>query len=83
MQAPRFLVLCGVAAIGLTFGLSVSAQTSADPQLKPAIDAIFEAFDSRPIVGLGDRHGLANGAVFYEELIRDPRFARDVGNIVV
>ena len=51
--------------------------------IKPAIDGIFEAFEKYPLVGLGERHNLAQIMVFCEQLIRDPRFARDVGNVVV
>jgi hypothetical protein len=50
---------------------------------KNGIDGIFEAFVTRPLVALGDRHGLTQGFIFYENLVRDPRFARDVGNVVV
>ena len=47
------------------------------------IEAILQAFELRPLVGLGDRHGLAEGPIFYEQLISDPRFASQVGNVVV
>jgi hypothetical protein len=40
-------------------------------------------FSSTPLVGIGDRHNLAEGHLFYEALIRDPRFAEQVGNVVV
>jgi hypothetical protein len=54
-----------------------------DPAFKDALNGIFEAFETRPLVGIGDRHGLTQGFIFYENLVRDPRFARDVGNVVV
>jgi hypothetical protein len=53
-----------------------------EANIKPAIDGIFDAFE-RSLVGLGDKHGLAQEIEFYEALIRDPRFARNVGNVVV
>ena len=51
--------------------------------VQPAADALFAAFDAHPLVGLSDNHGLAQEMEFYENVIRDPRFARDVGNVVV
>jgi len=48
-----------------------------------AVDGLFEAFETYPLVGLGDDHGVAQGMDFYADLVRDPRFAREVGNIVV
>ena len=61
---------------------SASVQTD-EATLKPAIDGVFEAFEKYPLVGLGDRHGLTQEIAFYEQLIRDSRFARDVGNVIV
>jgi hypothetical protein len=48
-----------------------------------AADSIFDAFHRHPLVGLSDDHGSVLGGEFYNALIRDPRFARDVGNVVV
>jgi hypothetical protein len=49
----------------------------------PAVDGIFNAFRTHALVGLGDDHGLALGMDFYAALVRDPRFASEVGNVVV
>ena len=35
------------------------------------------------MIGLGDYHGLAQEEDFFSALIRDKRFAEDVGNVVV
>jgi hypothetical protein len=51
--------------------------------LLPAVDGVFAAFEARPLVGLGDDHGMAKGMAFYAAIVRDPRFAREVGNVVV
>src|SRR5690606_12476212 len=59
------------------------ARTVSSPAVRPAIDGILEAFNTHPLVGLGDAHGLAQEQDFYATLIRDPRFAREVGNVVV
>lgn len=53
------------------------------PKVTPAADGIFDAFKTHPLVGLGEWHGLAQMLDFYVVLLRDPRFAKDVGNIVL
>ena len=88
-QVSRMLVLW--AALVLFFCSSVFGQSSdsakpsalKEPIIQPAIDGIFEAFKTHPLVGISDAHGLAQEMEFYNALIRDPRFARDVGNVVV
>lgn len=75
----------------LVFSLIV-APVAAQPSAKPppvmpatvkALDGIFAGFKDRPLVGIGDAHGLAQEQEFYAAIIRDPRFASDVGNLVV
>jgi hypothetical protein len=56
---------------------------AADMTVVPAIDGIFAAFQSHPLVGLGEHHSIQQELDFYSALIRDPRFAADVGNVVV
>lgn len=51
--------------------------------VSPAIPAILDAFKTHPLVGLGDAHGMAQELDFYAAVIRDPRFAAEVGNLVV
>lgn len=80
-------------AIVLAAVLSASAQGQAShtdsrsPEersvVQPAADAVFSAFDEHPLVGISDYHGLAQEVEFYERMIRDPRFAQDIGNVVV
>jgi len=48
----------------------------------PAIDGVLAAFRNKALVGLSDRHGLAQEEDFYVSLIGDPRFAKQVRNIV-
>ncbi|HWU56319.1 MAG TPA: hypothetical protein VN175_12505 [Rhizomicrobium sp.] len=69
-------------ALLLAMGTSSLAAPPA-PKVAPAADGIFDAFKTHPLVGLGEWHGLAQELDFYVELLRDPRFARDVGNIVL
>jgi hypothetical protein len=75
-----------VAVLGLVLmGLAGAsdAQEQAHPKVSGAIDGVMAAFQSHSVVGLGDYHGVAQEEDFYAALIRDPRFAREVGNIVV
>jgi hypothetical protein len=65
-----------------------SPNTLRAPIVHPAIDGVLAAFKTHPLVGLlnhegADNHDLAQQEDFYAALVRDPRFARDVGNIVV
>jgi hypothetical protein len=53
------------------------------PAMARAMDGIFAGFRHHPLVALGDAHGLAQEQDFYAAILRDPRFARDVGNLVV
>jgi hypothetical protein len=77
------------AALSLLLPMLVGAhdESKAAPRreavFKDGINGVFEAFATHPLVGLGDRHGLAQGFIFYENLVSDPRFARDIGNVVV
>jgi len=60
----------------------VSPSGAAEPVVRPALDGIFAAFETHPLVGLGDLHELANEEAFYAAVVRDPRFAATVGNVV-
>jgi hypothetical protein len=53
------------------------------PQVKSAVDGVLDLFRQKSVVALGDAHGLAQEEMFYGALIRDPRFAENVGNVVV
>ena len=65
-------------------GLCLDAAAAPNPPIvSPATDGIFAAFKTHPLVGLGELHGLAQELDFYVTLLRDPRFAAEVGNIVV
>lgn len=72
--------------IVLTFvllALTAGPTFAAEPVARPALDGVFAAFKTHPLVGLGDAHGLAEEGEFYRALVRDPRFAAQVGNVVV
>ena len=59
------------------------AATAPEPKVSPAIPWILDEFKHHPLIGLGDQHGLAQELDFYSALVSDPRFASEVGNVVV
>jgi hypothetical protein len=71
--------------VSSAFGAAQNPSSRSSPPLIvcSAADGIFAAFQSHPLVGLADSHGLAQEEDFYTVLIRDKRFAKDVGNVVV
>jgi hypothetical protein len=71
-----------VAAFLIAASASPAVAQSA-PTVSPAIDGIFDAFKTHPLVGLGEHHRIAQELDFYAALVRDPRFAGEVGNVVV
>jgi hypothetical protein len=85
---PRMLLCaltaaCGAVALFLTTSAGAQENPPSETVVQPAADAIFAAFERHPLVGIGDDHGLGAAMDFYEALARDPRFAREVGNLVV
>jgi len=67
---------------------NANSQTNPASAIRPAIDGILAAFQTHSLVGMhniegGDNHDLAQQQDFYAALVRDPRFARDVGHVVV
>lgn len=78
-----------IGAVALVLGSALKADLSArdstvqTPQVRRASDGVFDLFKQRPVVALGDFHGLAQEEDFYSALVRDPRFAEQVGNVVV
>jgi len=76
--------LC-LGGLDVAFAAPPSSQVTSSPptMVCSALDGIFAAFQAHPLVGMGDYHGLAQEEDFYASLIRDKRFATDVGNVVV
>lgn len=72
-----------VLACAILLGAMTGAQAAPPPTVTPATDGILAAFQTHPLVGLGEWHGMAQEEDFYSTLIRDPRFAQLVGNVVV
>ena len=82
MRKPS-LCLTFVAVLVVTSMAGAQTPNRPAPTVRPAIDGILAAFERHPLVGLGDMHGMAQQEDFFVTLIRDPRFAKEVGNVVV
>jgi hypothetical protein len=79
--ASFVLVASGALLASSLHGAQTASRVA--PTVRPAIDGILTAFEKYPLVGIGDAHGLAQEEDFFADLIRDPRFAKEVGNVVV
>ncbi|HVY89084.1 MAG TPA: hypothetical protein VG942_09470 [Hyphomonadaceae bacterium] len=76
----KALLLASALLAACTLAPAATAQT---PFARPAVDAILDAFKTHPLVAIDDNHGLAQELDFYSVLVRDPRFGKEVGNVVV
>jgi hypothetical protein len=70
-------------AFALLIGLTAPSLAAPPPTVTDAKDGIFKAFQAHSLVGIGEWHGLAQEQDFYSVLLRDPRFASQVGNVVL
>ncbi len=78
MRAALATLCASVSALAI-----VATAQAAELTQQPALDGVFDAFKTHPLVGLADIHGVAEVGDFYTALLRDPRFAAEVGNVVV
>jgi len=83
----RYILVLSLTALALAMSGAVGQGLPA-PTASPAVDAIMGAFQSHAIVGMlnnegADNHDLAQQHDFYAALVRDPRFASEVSNVVV
>jgi hypothetical protein len=81
------LVAGTIAVVGLS-GIRGGAPDQQASASRPAVpvepkSAILDAFKTHRIVGLGDAHGNLPGAAFQLDLIRDPRFAAVVNDVIL
>ena len=76
-------------AFVFTFLSCVSASYTQSPRTAPplaaapAITGVLENFRTHPLVGMSDDHAFAQEEDFYVSLMSDPRFAKEVRNVVV
>ncbi len=82
-SAAAVLLATALCSPGLAQVAVQPAAQTAGATVEPALDGLFRAFQRHPVVALGDAHGLREQMEFYAAIVRDPRFARDVGNVVV
>ena len=79
----------GVLSLTLAFLPAICVAQAPQPskadrtQAASANEGVLAAFQRSPLVGLCDDHALAQEEDFYVSLISDPRFAKEVGNVVV
>jgi hypothetical protein len=76
-------MLCSAADTQVAAQSNSQAAMVVPVKVGPALDGVFKAFKSNSVVALGDPHGLAAQMDFYTAVVRDPRFAREVRNLVV
>jgi hypothetical protein len=81
----RASTLCSVAASAGLLALAslAAAEALPDPRPERAVDAVLAAFEEHPVVALGMQHQQQDEADFSLRVIRDPRFASAVNDIVV
>jgi hypothetical protein len=72
-----------LAFLMLFLSAAVSHAAGPPPKGTKGVDGIFAAFQSHPLVGISEFHNLAQEADFYVSVINDPRFAEQVGNVVL
>src|SRR5262245_9858612 len=84
MKTPSYCAVLAALAIAALTG-RVQAQQEADLTWRPALDLVFSAFEHYPLVAVseGAGHGQVETRDFFAVLIRDPRFARSVRNLVI
>src|SRR4051812_20844813 len=70
-------------AFAILAGFTAAASAAPPPKVTGAVDGLLAAFQTHPVVAIGEWHGLAQEMDLYAALLRDPRFAREVGNVVL
>ena len=83
-QIGRTLRSVIFALLSSTTFIAILAQSpTPSPAGVPAMDGVLDAFHTHSVIALGDAHGMAQEEDFYAALVRSPRFASEVGNVVV
>lgn len=62
---------------------ALARSAAPSPTIAPAVDGLLDAFHAHSVIALGDAHGMAQEEDFYTAVVRSPRFASEVGNVVV
>jgi hypothetical protein len=61
----------------------LSGAARAAPEARPAVEGVLQVFHDHQLVAIGDNHAMAEEGAFYVALVRDPRFATTVQDVVV
>ena len=77
------VILAGCLAAGTAGGGMPTTAVSADPVPADGVDAVLAAFEQRPAVALGERHGWSAEHDLIRRLVADDRFPGFVHNVVV
>jgi hypothetical protein len=74
-----------VVTVALASGVLTKGQTRAlgEPRPEPAVGAILRAFDTHPLIAIGENHRNQQVHDFIVSLVSDPRFAQKVDDVVV
>lgn len=85
MKILLCLLLLTATAVGFPYVVAQNVKSTSlpAPTVVTATVGIFTAFQTHPLVGLGDHHRMAQELDFYAALVHDRRFAKDIGNVVV
>lgn len=67
---------------GVTAQLSFGQPLLLEARPEPAVAATLQLFDTYPVVGIGEMHSLQELGDFYIDLVSQPAFAENVGNVV-
>ena len=68
--------------IGFAAQISYGQPSLIGVRPEPAVTATLKLFDTYPVVGIGEVHSLKELGDFYTDLVKQPAFAKDVGNVV-
>ena len=78
------IVLAVAAAVLLTVARPAdSGDAGADPLPRDGVEAVLGLFSEYRLVAIAESHGLSEQEAFVRRLVRDPRFARRVGTVVL
>lgn len=71
-----------VLLFGVAAQLSYGQPSALETRPESAVTATLRLFDTHPVVGIGEMHDLQELGDFYTDLVSQPAFAEDVGNVV-
>jgi hypothetical protein len=82
MKRPLVMIMIALAMLAAGNSSTLAQEEPFSIQTDNAIAGILSAFDSYPIVAIGDNHNVQQLGDFYIQIIQQPEFAQKVRNIV-